>query len=420
MAKVSLPASIIKDPSLAPEGQRKIRWVEQHAAVLNTLFKKFLSDGTLRDVPIGVCIPLEAKTAYLTLLLHRAGARVALAGTAPGYVQDDVAAAVAAEGVAVFAVADASPAEFQAHLERVVDIEPALLVDDRAELTRALHTTHKHLLKNVWGGSEQTTSGVTKLRNMERQGILAFPMIAGNDALSKHLFDNRYGTGQSVFAALLALTNLYLGGKTVVIAGYGWCGKGLARRAAALNARVVVCEVDPVRALEAYADGFAVLPLAQAAELGDFFITSTGTRDVFRPEHFERMKDGAMLANAGGVDEEIDVPGLARLAPGRREVRRHIEEYRLRDGRRLYLLCQGRLVNIAGGDGHPVEIMDLSFAVQALAIYHIARNRGKLEPRLHRLPLEIDREICRTKLETLGLALDSLTPAQEEFLRQWQ
>ena len=415
-----MPTSIIKDPALAPEGRRKIRWVEQHAPVLNALFKKYLADGTLRDVPVGVCIPLEAKTAYLTILLHRAGARVALAGTGPGYVQDDVAAAVAAEGVTVFAEADASAERFEAHLNRVLETGPVLLVDDRAEFTRLLHTSVKQRASQVWGATEQTTSGVTKLRNMEREGLLTYPVIAGNDALCKHLFDNHYGTGQSVFAAMLALTNLYFGGKTVVLAGYGWCGKGLARRAAGLNARVVVCEVDPVRALEAVTDGYRVMPLLEAARLGDFFITSTGTHGVFRREHFERMKDGAILANAGGVDTEIDVAGLDALAREKREARRHITEYRLADGRRLHLLCGGLLVNLAGGDGHPVEIMDLSFAVQALAIYHLAKNRGKLKPGVHPLPLEIDREIARTKLETLGVSIDSLTPEQQDFLRRWQ
>jgi adenosylhomocysteinase len=255
---------------------------------------------------------------------------------------------------------------------------------------------------------------------MEREGILRYPVIAGNDAMCKHLFDNRYGTGQSVFTAILALTNLYLGGRTVVIAGYGWCGKGLARRAAGLQSRVVVCEVDPVRALEAVADGFAVMPLAEAAEIGDFFVTSTGTHAVFRREHFERMKDGAVLANAGGLDTEIDVPALEGLARDVREARRQITEYRLADGRRLHLLAQGRLVNIAGGDGHPVEIMDLSFTVQALAIHYLARHRGEFSPGVHPLPAEIDREIAATKLETLGVAIDSLTPEQIEMRRRWQ
>ncbi len=417
---MSSQPSIIRDPALAPEGQRKIRWAEQHAAVLNAIFRKYLADGTLRGVKIGVCIPLEAKTAVLSLLLHRAGAQVALAGTAPGYIQDDVAAAVAAEGLRVFATADATTEESEANLERVVDTEPSLLVDDRAELTSLLHTTRKDLQKKVWGGSEQTTSGVTKLRNMERDRVLAFPMIAGNDAMCKHLFDNRYGTGQSVFTAMLALTNLYFGGKTVVVVGYGWCGKGLARRAVGLNARVVICEVDPVRALEAVMDGFAVMPMEQAAAVGDFFITSTGCNAVLRREHFAQMKDGAVLANAGGVDVEIDVPALEALAEEKRPVRRHITEYRLGNGRRLHLLCEGRLVNLAGGDGHPIEIMDLSFAVQAMALYHLARNRGKLEPGVYRLPEEIDREIAQIKLETLGLAIDSLTLAQRDFLRRWE
>jgi adenosylhomocysteinase len=415
-----MPASIIKDARLAPEGRLKIRWVEQHSPVLNAVYEKYLSDGTLSGLSIAVCVPLEAKTAYLTLLLHRAGARVCLAGTAPGYVQDDVAAAIAECGVTVFSVGDAGAEEFEANLTRTVEADPVLLVDDRAELTRILHTTQRHRQGHVWGASEQTTSGVTKLRNMEREGRLAFPVIAGNDAMCKHLFDNRYGTGQSVFTAIMALTNLFLGGKTVVLAGYGWCGKGLARRASGLGARVVVCEVHPVRALEAVADGFTVMSLSEAASAGDFFITSTGTHAVFRREHFEKMKDGAVLANAGGLDTEIDVPALEALALEALAARRHITEYRLSDGRRLHLLCEGRLVNLAGGDGHPVEIMDLSFSVQALAIYHLARHRGEFPSGVHELPPEIDREIARIKLETLGVSIDTLTPDQEEHRRRWQ
>ena len=320
----------------------------------------------------------------------------------------------------VFAVGGASAKEFEENLERTVDTGPALLVDDRAELTRILHTTRSGLRPGVWGASEQTTSGVTKLRAMERDGALAFPVIAGNDAMCKHLFDNRYGTGQSVFTAILALTNLYIGGRVVVVAGYGWCGKGLARRASGLNARVVVCEVDPVRALEAVADGYTVLPLEEAAAVGDFFVTSTGTHAVFSRAHFERMKDGAVLANAGGLDTEIDVPALKALARESREARRQITEYVLSDGRRLALLAGGLLVNIAGGDGHPVEIMDLSFAVQALAIHHLARHRGELRPGVHPLPEAIDREIARIKLDSLGVRIDSLTAEQEELRRRWQ
>ena len=411
--------SIVKDPKLAPLGRQKIEWVAQHARVLNRIYEKYLSDGTFKGVNVGVVVPLEAKTAYLSILLHRAGANVALAGTAPLYIQDDVAAGCAEYGVTVFAIAGVSDEESERNLERVIDTAPNLLVDDRAEFTRILLTKRSDLVSCVWGGSEQTTSGVTKLRNMQRDGILRFPMIAGNDAMCKHLFDNRYGTGQSTLGAMLSLTNLYFGGRTVVICGYGWCGKGLARRAAGLNARVVVCEVEPVRALEAHSDGFAVMSLEEAARVGDFFITSTGSCHVLRVEHFERMKDGAVLANAGGVDIEIDADGLEKLAAEKREVRRHITEYRLANGHRIHLLCAGRLVNLAGADGHPVEIMDLSFAVQAMAIYHLAKNRGKLEPKLHRLPAEIDAEIARIKLETLGIHIDSLTEEQKEFLRRW-
>ena len=417
---MSASPSIVADFALAPEGAKKIRWVAQHAPVLNAAFERHLCDGSLRGVNVAVCVPLEAKTAYLTLLLKRAGANVALAGTAPGYVQDDVAAAIAQEGVIVFADASASSDEFEEHLTGTVRTDPALLVDDRGELTRILHTKERARLGKVWGATEQTTSGVTRLRNMEREGILRYPVIAGNDAMCKHLFDNRYGTGQSVFTAILALTNLYLGGKTVVIAGYGWCGKGLARRAAGLQSRVVVCEVDPVRALEAVTDGFVVMPLADAARVGDFFITSTGTHAVFRREHFERMKDGAVLANAGGLDTEIDVPALAEMATEVREVRRQITEYRLSDGRRLHLLAEGRLVNIAGGDGHPVEIMDLSFTVQALAIHYLARRRGELPAGVHPLPPEIDREIAAIKLETLGISIDTLTQEQVDVRSRWQ
>ena len=413
-------ASIIKDAKLAPEGLSKIRWVERHAPVLNAIFSKYLGDGTLSGLSIAVCVPLEAKTAYLTLLLQRAGARVALAGTAPGYVQDDVAAAVAEQGVTVFSVGDASVEEFEANLTRSVEDDPVLLVDDRAELTRILHTKLPKSLGTVWGASEQTTSGVTKLRNMEREGKLSFPVIAGNDAMCKHLFDNRYGTGQSVFTAITALTNLFIGERTVVVAGYGWCGRGIARRASGLGARVIVCEVDPVKALEAIADGWTVMPLLDACAVGDVFITSTGTHRVYAKEHFEKMKDGALLANAGGLDTEIDVAALESLAREKTEVRRHVTEYVLAYGRRLDLLCAGRLVNIAGGDGHPVEIMDLSFSVQALAIYHLAKHRGELAPGVHELPAEIDREIAAIKLETLGVSIDALTPEQKEHRRRWQ
>lgn len=417
---MSASSSIVADFSLAPEGAKKIAWVAQHAPVLNAAFERHLCDGSLSGVNVAVCVPLEAKTAYLTLLLKRAGANVALAGTAPGYVQDDVAAAIAQEGVIVFADARASAEEFEEHLTGTIRTDPALLVDDRGELTRILHTKERSRLSNVRGATEQTTSGVTKLRNMERDGILRYPVIAGNDAMCKHLFDNRYGTGQSVFTSILALTNMYLGGKTVVIAGYGWCGKGLARRAAGLQSRVVVCEVDPVRALEAVTDGFAVLPLAEAAEAGDFFVTSTGTHGVLGAAHFARMKDGSVLANAGGLDTEIDVPALAAMATDVHEARRQITEYRLPDGRRLHLLAEGRLVNIAGGDGHPVEIMDLSFTVQALAIHYLARRHRELPPGVHPLPPEIDREIAAIKLETLGVSIDSLTPEQMEIRRRWQ
>ncbi|HET7481125.1 MAG TPA: adenosylhomocysteinase [Rubrobacteraceae bacterium] len=416
--------SIVKDPSLAPDGHRKIDWAAEHSPVLNIVRDKYLKDGTFEGLGVGVALPIEAKTAYLTVVLAEAGANVAVASPGPFFVQDDVAAALAERGVTVYASSESAPEDADRELERVIDRaldgKEAVFIDDRAGLVRLAHTTRRELLPRIRGASEETTSGVSKFRAMEREGILEFPVIAANDARCKYLFDNRYGTGQSTLTAIMQNTNLMVGGKRVVVLGYGWCGKGIARYAAGLGARVTVCEVDPVRGLEAYADGFDVLPSLEAAELGEVFITATGSRDVLAASHFERMRDGAILANAGGVDVEIDVDGLTATAAGRCEVRRNVEEFTTADGRRLHLIGRGMVVNLTAGDGHPVEIMDLTFAIQALCAYHLANNHASMENRVHLLPKEIDDEVARTKLDAVGMGVDALTPEQEAFLAGWR
>ncbi|QIN81272.1 adenosylhomocysteinase [Rubrobacter tropicus] len=415
--------SIVRDPSLAPDGHRKIDWAAEHSPVLNRVRDEYLKDGTFEGLGVGVALPIEAKTAYLTIVLAEAGADVSVASPGPFFVQDDVAAALAERGVTVYASSEADPLEADRELERVLDRvaggRDAVLIDDRAGLTRLAHTTRKGLLPRIRGSSEETTSGVAKFRAMEREGVLEFPTLAANDARCKYLFDNRYGTGQSAITAIMQNTNLMMGGKRLVVLGYGWCGKGIARYAAGLGARVSVCEVDPVRGLEAYADGFDVLPALDACERGEIFVTATGSTDVLTREHFERMRDGAILANAGGVDVEIDVDGLREASSGSREVRRNVEEFDL-EGRKIYLVGRGLVVNLTAGDGHPVEIMDLTFAIQALCAHHLANNGHALENRVHLLPKEIDDEVARIKLDAVGMGVDSLTSEQEEFLAGWR
>ena len=416
--------SVVKDPTLAPDGHRKIDWAAEHSPVLNIVRDKYLKDGTFDGLGVGVALPIEAKTAYLTVVLAEAGADVAVASPGPFFVQDDVAAALAERGVTVYASSENDPEdadrEMERVLDRVADGKEAVLIDDRAGLVRLAHTTRRDLLPNIRGASEETTSGVAKFRAMAREGILEFPVIAANDARCKYRFDNRYGTGQSTLTAIMQNTNLMVGGKRIVVLGYGWCGKGIARYAAGLGARVSVCEVDPVLGLEAYADGFDVLPAIDAAEIGEVFITATGSKDVLTAAHFERMRDGAILANAGGVDVEIDVDGMTASATGAREVRRNVEEFTMGDGRRLHLVGRGMVVNLTAGDGHPVEIMDLTFAIQALCAYHLANEHASMENKVHLLPKEIDDEVARTKLDAVGMGVDALTPEQEEFLAGWR
>src|ERR687894_2290076 len=412
--------SVIKDPALAPEGHRKIDWVAQHAPVLNRIAQEQLADGSLRDKKIAMTIHLEAKTAYLATLLSDAGADVTVSGSNPLSTQDDVCAALAERGVRVFATHDPSEADFERYLHQTLEVGPDLIVDDGAELVGRLIEHHPDLVDNVLGASEETTTGIMKLTAMTGEGVLPFPVLAANDAKMKHLFDNRYGTGISSIAAILSNTNLFLSGKAVVVMGFGWVSRGLAKYADGMGARVVVCEPDPVKLLEAYSEGYEVMNSLSAAEVGDVFLTGTGNLKVLGVEHFERMNSGSVLANAGHYDHEFDLAALREMAVAEREVRKNVTEYELSGGRRLHVLARGRLVNIAAADGHPVEIMDLTFAMQALAAHHLASHAAEMAPGLHTIPEEIDEYVARTKLATLGVEPEQLTEEQIEYLSSWR
>jgi len=412
--------SIIKDPALAPEGHRKIDWVAQHSPVLNAISEAQLADGRLSGRRIAMTIHLEAKTAYLALLLAGAGADVTVAGSNPLSTQDDVCAALAERGVRVFATHDPTDEEFEYYLHQALETGPEILIDDGAELVGRLVEHHPDLVGNVVGASEETTTGILKLKAMETATVLPFPVLATNDARMKHLFDNRYGTGHSSLVALLANTNLFISGKAVVVMGFGWVGRGLAKYADGLGARVIVCEPDPVKLLEAYAEGYEVMNSLQAAEIGDAFLTGTGNLKVLAREHFERMKGGVLLANAGHYDHEFDLSALREMSVEAREVRENVTEYEMPDGRRLHVLARGRLVNIAAGDGHPVEIMDLTFAVQALAAHYLAKNATDMRPGLHPVPPEIDEYVARAKLASLGIEPEELSQEQISYQSSWR
>ncbi|MGE5529950.1 MAG: adenosylhomocysteinase [Patescibacteria group bacterium] len=415
-----MPASTIRDPALAPSGLDKIEWARAHMPVLGRIGEDLACEGIFKGRRIALSIHLEAKTANLALTLAQSGAEVVVTGSNPLSTQDDVAAALAERGLAVHAWHGATPEEYHRHILATVGTEPDLIIDDGGDLSAALHGERRDLLGRVIGGCEETTTGLRRLRAMAADGVLGFPMMAVNDARCKHLFDNRHGTGQSVWDGIMRTTNLLVAGKTVVVAGYGWCGRGVAMRAKGLGARVIVCEVDPVKALEALMDGYEVMPAARAAAAGHVFITVTGCAGVFGARHFAAMPDGAILCNAGHFDVEVAKSELHTLAGGRvRRVRPNVDEYTLDGGKRLYLLGEGRLVNLAAGDGHPVEIMDLSFAVQALALRHLYLNRAELEPGVHMVPAEVDDQVARVALAAHGVEIDALTPEQARYLNSW-
>jgi adenosylhomocysteinase len=413
----------VKNLALAAEGRLKIEWAEQSMPVLRQVRERFAREQPLKGLRLGACLHVTTETAVLMLTLKAGGAQVALCASNPLSTQDDTAAALVREyEIPVFAHKGEDNATYYRHLHAVLGTRPQLTMDDGADLISQLHGEGQghDLVADVIGGTEETTTGVIRLRAMEKEGVLAFPVIAVNDADTKHLFDNRYGTGQSTVDGILRATNILLAGKTVVVAGYGMCGRGVATRAKGMGAHVVVTEVEPMRALEAVMDGFQVMPMAQAAEEGDVFVTVTGNTAVIRGEHFGRMKDGAILANSGHFNVEIDLETLARQAKSRRAVRPFVEEFALPSGRRVYVLGEGRLINLAAAEGHPAAVMDMSFANQALSAEFMVKKGRTLERRVYVVPREIDLEIARLKLGSMGVAIDELTSEQSSYLSSWR
>ena len=411
----------IKDLSLADAGMRRIAWAEQEMPVLRLIRERFQQERPLQGVKMSACLHVTAETANLMRTLQAGGADVVLAASNPLSTQDDVAAAlVAYDEIPVYAIKGEDNDTYYAHLKSALDHEPHITMDDGADLVSAVLKDRRELLQTLIGSTEETTTGVIRLRAMANQGVLSFPVIAVNDSLTKHLFDNRYGTGQSTIDGILRATNVLIAGKTVVVGGYGWCSKGIAMRANGLGANVVVTEIDPIKALEAAMDGFRVMPMAQAARIGDIFITATGDIHVLDRDDFEAMKDGAIIANSGHFNVEINIPALEELASEKRQPRPFIDQYVMSDGRRINLLGEGRLINLAAAEGHPSAVMDQSFANQALASEYLLTNQAELEAKVYALPEAVDREIARLKLVGMGIEIDELTAEQEAYLNSWE
>ena len=409
----------IKDIGLAPSGARKIEWVRNNMPLLRQMEEEFSASRPFEGVRISLSVHLEAKTAYLCKVLAAGGALMSVTGSNSLSTQDDVAAALVQEGMSVFAIHGASDEEYYRHIEMCLEHRPNIIIDDGGDLVGMIHSRRPDLAEEVWGGCEETTTGVIRLRAMEREGILKFPMVAVNDADCKHLFDNRYGTGQSVWDSMMRNTNLLVAAKTVVVVGYGWCGRGIAMRAAALGAKVIVTEVDPVRAVEARMDGYDVMTMAEAAEKGDMFISATGCYGTIRMDHMLAMKDHAILANAGHFNCEIDMNALEHEAVSKHESRKNITGYELENGNTIHVIGEGKLVNIAAADGHPAEIMDMSFAVQALSALYLLKNHEDLENRVIDVSKQIDDIVARRKLAAWGISIDDLSEEQKDYLASW-
>ncbi len=410
----------IRDIHLAPSGHQKIQWVKNNMPLLSGLEKEFEKTKPFEGIKISLSVHLEAKTAYLCLVLAAGGAQMSVTGSNSLSTQDDVAAALADAGLKVFAWHGATDEEYNRHIEMCLAHKPNIIIDDGGDLVGLLHNERPDLAEEVWGGCEETTTGVIRLKAMEKEGILKFPMVAVNDAQCKHLFDNRYGTGQSVWDSIMRNTNLIVASKTVVVVGYGWCSRGIAMRASALGAKVIVTEIDPVKAIEARMDGYDVMKMEQAAPLGDLFVTATGCNHTITVEHMRKMKEQAILANAGHFNVEIDMEGLEAAADEKRESRKNIMGYRLGPDKWIHVIAEGKLVNIAAADGHPAEIMDMSFAVQAMSAMYIKEHYKDLEKKVIDVSAEIDDKIARRKLESWGIEIDALTPEQETYLNSWQ
>ena len=410
----------VKDLRLADGGRKRVLWAGQDMPVLRRVKERFEKEKPLRGMRFSACLHVTAETANLVQTLKAGGADVLLCASNPLSTQDDVAASlVQHDKVPVFAIKGEDNKSYYSHLRAALDHQPVITMDDGADLVSLLHTDYAHLAQNLTASMEETTTGVIRLRAMAKDGQLKYPIIAVNDALTKHMFDNRYGTGQSTLDGLIRATNLLVAGSTLVVCGYGWCGRGLALRAKGMGAHVVVTEVDPLRALEAAMDGYEVLPMARAAEVGDIFVTATGDKSVITAEHVQRMKDGAVLANTGHFNVEIDIPALRGLSTGTRTLRQFVDEFALEDGRRIYLIADGRLVNLAAAEGHPAQVMDMSFANQALSAEYMVANAASLERRVYPVPEEIDQEIARLKLATMGIDIDQLTEEQATYLASW-
>jgi len=420
-ARLARPAvQDVKDPGLAAQGRRRIEWADGNMPVLSSIRGRFEKEKPLQGQRIAACLHVTAETANLARTLQAGGAEVFLCASNPLSTQDDVAAALVGEfGIATFAVKGEDNDRYYGHIMSVLDARPTLTMDDGADLVSTLHTQRREMLPGVLGGTEETTTGVIRLRSMAAEGVLEYPIIAVNDAVTKHFFDNRYGTGQSTVDGIVRATNILLAGSTFVVAGYGWCGKGIAMRARGLGANVIVTEIDPVKALEATMDGFRVMPMSKAAREGQVFVTVTGNKSVLRAEHFERMPDGAVICNSGHFNVEIDIPALAKMSRRRRMVREFVEEFSLKDGRRIHLLADGRLINLSAAEGHPASVMDMSFANQALAAEFMARHHEELERVVLPVPEAIDRSVAKLKLQSLQVGIDRLTPEQKKYLASW-
>jgi adenosylhomocysteinase len=410
----------IKDINLAEAGKLRIEWAERSMPVLRMIRERFTKEKPLSGIVLAACLHVTTETASLVRTLAAGGATVYLCASNPLSTQDDVAAALVSEGYNVFSIKGEDTDTYYKHINACLDVKPNITMDDGADLVSCIHSQRQNLVDGILGGTEETTTGVIRLKSMAEKGVLLFPVIAVNDSNTKHFFDNRYGTGQSTVDGILRATNRLLAGSWFVVSGYGWCGRGLASRASGMGARVIVTEVDPLPALEAAMDGYSVMPMAQAAPLGDFFCTVTGDRSVIREEHFELMKDGAIVCNSGHFNVEIDIDSLEKMAVSRRVIRDFVEEFTMSDGRRITLLGEGRLINLAAAEGHPSSVMDMSFANQALASEFLVNNASKLSKQVHKLPDDVDNEIARLKLESMGIAIDVLTPEQIEYLSSWE
>jgi adenosylhomocysteinase len=405
---------------LAAEGEKRIEWASREMPVIRLIKERFAKEKPLKGVRISGCLHITTETANLALALKEGGADIVLCASNPLSTQDDVAAALVKHGIPVNAIRGEDEKTYYKHINTALDNKPQLTVDDGADLVTTLHSKRVELISNVIGGTEETTTGVIRLRSLERAGKLKYPIIAVNDAQTKYLFDNRYGTGQSTIDGITRATNILWAGKKVVICGYGWCGHGIALRAKGLGSQVIITEVEPVRALEAVMDGYQVMPLIDAAKIGGIFITTTGDKNVIDKAHFQAMKDGAILTNTGHFNVEINIPALESLAGKKRRLRPLIDEYTLKDGRRLYLLAEGRLVNLTAAEGHPASVMDMSFANQALCLEYMVKNKKSLEIRVHPVPQEIDKQVARLKLDSMGISIDQLTPEQKKYLTSWE